>query len=75
VLDGGEHGARLESPGRPQLVFIFFLRRFDCIPRLAVTMNVGPLVGVRPCGWTESSWRFDRLPGALILELSWTQVT
>src|ERR1700730_7514191 len=26
-------------------------------------------VGVRPCGWTESSRRFDRLPAALILEL------
>jgi hypothetical protein len=24
---------------------------------------------VRPCGWTESSRCFDRLPGVLILEL------
>jgi hypothetical protein len=31
--------------------------------------------GVRPYGWTESSWRFDRLPGVLILELrqSWVR--
>ena len=28
-----------------------------------------PDSGVRPCGWTKSSWRFDRLPGVLILEL------
>jgi hypothetical protein len=22
-----------------------------------------------PCGWTKSSWRFDRLPGVLVLKL------
>src|ERR1700733_5746948 len=31
--------------------------------------------GVRPCGWTKSSWRFDPLPGVLILELGWADVT
>jgi hypothetical protein len=25
--------------------------------------------GVRPCGWTDSRGRFDRLPGVLFLEL------
>jgi hypothetical protein len=30
--------------------------------------------GVRPCGWTESSWRFDRLAGVLILELRWAEI-
>ena len=33
-----------------------------------------PLNGVRPCGWTESGWRFDHLPGVLILELGWTEI-
>jgi hypothetical protein len=31
--------------------------------------------GVRPCGWTKSSWHFDRLPGVLILELGWAEIT
>jgi hypothetical protein len=26
-------------------------------------------LGVRPCGWTTSSWRFDPLLGVLVLEL------
>ena len=34
----------------------------------------GSLFGVRPCGWTESSWRFDRLAGVLILELRWAEI-
>ena len=33
-----------------------------------------PELGVRPCGWTESSQHFDRLAGVLILKLGWTQV-
>ena len=32
-------------------------------------------IGVRPCGWTKSSCRFDRLPSVLILKLGWTEVT
>src|SRR5579859_5037646 len=31
--------------------------------KVAMLSNIGPGDGVRPCGWTESSWRFDRLPG------------
>jgi hypothetical protein len=37
-------------------------------------LEKGPRFGVRPCGWTESSCRFDRPPGVLILELRWAEV-
>ena len=35
----------------------------------------GPYDGVRPWWWTESSCRFDRLPGVLILELHEAEVS
>ena len=31
------------------------------------------IIGVRPCGWTESSQQFDRLARVLILKLSWAE--
>ncbi len=39
--------------------------------RLFVIRRVekGPRIGVRPCGWTESSARFDHVLGVLILKL------
>ena len=38
-------------------------------PFLSIGVQRGPCIGVRPCGWTESSGSFDRLLGVLILEL------
>lgn len=38
------------------------------LDEIAVWQN-RPLDGVRPSGWTDSSCRFDPLPGVLILEL------
>jgi hypothetical protein len=40
-----------------------------------IGIQKGPICGVRPCGWTELSQHFDRLPGVLILELGWTEIT
>src|SRR5258708_40219681 len=34
-----------------------------------------PSTGVRPWGWTASGGRFDRLPGVVILELRWAQIS
>ncbi len=36
--------------------------------------NIDPLSGVRPLGWTESSYCFDRLPGVLIFELRGAEI-
>ena len=32
------------------------------------------LSGVRPCGWTELSGCFDRLPGVLVFELRGAEI-
>ena len=37
-------------------------------------LNSFQVTGVRPCGWTELSRRFDRLPGVLIFELRGTEI-
>jgi hypothetical protein len=34
-----------------------------------------PSTGVRPCGWTGSGGRFDRLPGVVILELRGAEIS
>jgi len=33
-----------------------------------------PACGVRPCGWTELSGCFDRLPGVLVFELRGAEI-
>jgi hypothetical protein len=45
-----------------------------CSSTVAALRDVRDRRGVRPCGWTESSCRFDRPPGVLILELRWAEV-
>ena len=37
-------------------------------------VNQDLVVGVRPSGWTDSSGRFDPLPGVLILELRGAEI-
>jgi hypothetical protein len=43
--------------------------------RCQIARNRDPHFGVRPCGWTESSRRFDRLPGVSILELHGAEIS
>ena len=42
---------------------------------LSIGAQKGPTSGVRPLEWTGSGCGFDRLPGVLILELRWAQIT
>ena len=48
--------------------------KLDRILAVSISVQYFPGNGVRPCGWTKSSWRFDRLPGVLILELRRAEV-
>ena len=42
--------------------------------RMSVGARLALPIGVRPCGGTDSSSRFDRLPGVLILELHGAEI-
>jgi hypothetical protein len=50
------------------------LQRYTVCGLLVFRRAILTHFGVRPCGWTESSWRFDRLAGVLILELRWAEI-
>ena len=51
-----------------------FDKRFEATNSLSIGAQKGPRIGVRPWGWTVSSGSFDRLLGALILELRWAEM-
>ena len=45
-----------------------------CVAACQSALNSFQGTGVRPCGWTELSGCFDRLPGVLVFELRGAEI-